>query len=84
MVLQGPDRGHQHHRVGQRQAGLRKPHLQPVHDLVGNLVYCGKASDVETVVVDGRVVVEKRQIEGIDLERLYADVAAAVERIKRA
>lgn len=63
---------------------LRKPHLQPVHDLVGNLVYCGKASDVETVVVDGRVVVEKRQIEGIDLERLYADVAAAVERIKRA
>lgn len=63
---------------------LRKPHLQPVHDLVGNLVYCGKASDVETVVVDGRVVVENRQLAGVDLERLYADVAAAVERIKRA
>ncbi len=63
---------------------IEKPHLQPVHDLVSNLVYCGKASDVETVVVDGRIVVENRQIAGLDLRQLYREVAAAVERIKRA
>ena len=63
---------------------LQKPHLQPVHDLVSNLVYCGKASDVETVIVDGRIVVEERRMTGIDLARLYRDVAAAVERIKNA
>ena len=56
---------------------LQKPHLQPIHDLVSNLVYCGKASDVETVVVGGRIVVENRRIAGVDLP----DVAAAVERI---
>lgn len=60
---------------------LQKPHLQPVHDVVSNLVYCGKASDVETVVVDGRVVVEERRIAGVDLPQLYADAAAAVKRI---
>jgi len=60
---------------------LQKPHLQPIHDLVSNLVYCGKASDIDTVVVDGRIVVENRRVAGVDLPKLYADVAAAVERI---
>lgn len=60
---------------------LQKPHLQPIHDVVSNLVYCGKASDVETVVVDGRVLVEGRQLLGFDLPQLFRDVDAAVRRI---
>lgn len=60
---------------------LQKPHLQPVHDLVSNIVYCGKASDVDTVMVDGRIVVENRRVAGVDLPALYAAVAAAVKRI---
>ena len=61
---------------------LQKPHLQPVNDVVSNLVYCGKASDVDTVVVDGRIVGENRCVAGVDLPALYAGVAAAVARIK--
>ncbi len=61
---------------------LQKPHLQPIHDVVATLAYCGKASDVDTVMVDGRILVENRRIAGIDLPRLYADAAAAVARIK--
>ena len=61
---------------------LQKPHLQPIHDPVSNLVYCGKASDVETVVVDGELLVEERRVRGIDLPRLFADVAETVRRIK--
>ena len=60
---------------------LQKPHLQPVHDLVSNIVYCGKASDVDTVMVDGRIVVENRRVAGVNLPALYAAVAAAVKRI---
>ena len=63
---------------------LQKPHLQPIHDVVSNLVYCGKAADVETVVVDGRIVVENRRIEGVDLPALYAGAAEAVRRITTA
>lgn len=60
---------------------LQKPHLQPVHDIVSNLVYCGKAADVETVVVDGRLVVENRRLLHIDLPSLYERVGEAVRRI---
>ena len=63
---------------------LQKPHLQPIHNVVSNLVYCGKASDVETVVVDGRIVVENRRIAGVDLPELYARVGEAVRRITSA
>ena len=60
---------------------LQKPHRQPVHDIVSNLVYCGKAADVETVVVDGRLVVENRRLLHIDLPSLYERVGEAVRRI---
>lgn len=60
-----------------------KPHLQPLHDVVGALVYCGKAADVETVVVDGRVVVENRRIAGLDLGEFYRRVGEAVRRITK-
>ncbi len=61
---------------------ILKPHLQPVNNLVSDLVYCCKASDVETVIVDGRVVVRNRKIRGLHLDKLYAAATAAVERIR--
>lgn len=60
---------------------LQKTHLQPINELASDLVYCGKASDVDTVVVDGRIVVENRRIAGLDLPSLYREAAAAVARI---
>ncbi len=63
---------------------LQKPHLQPVNNLVSDLVYCCKASDVETVLVDGCVVVENRRIAGLDLPDLYRRATVAVERIRKA
>lgn len=60
---------------------LQKPHFQPVHRLAADLVYCGKAADVETVVVDGEIVVENRRVLHTDLARLFRDAEAAVRRI---
>lgn len=65
---------------------MQRPHWQPLHDPVATAVYCGKAADVVTVVVDGRIVVEERRFApetGIDLPALYAEAAEAVARIKR-
>lgn len=62
---------------------LMKPHLQPVNNLISDLVYCCKASDVETVIVDGRIVVDGRTIAGVKLEELYHAATQAVERVKR-
>ena len=63
---------------------LRKPHLQPINDPVADLVYCGKASDVELVVVDGEIVVEDRRVRGVEPEKLYQRAAEAVKRITTA
>jgi len=39
-----------------------KPHLVPRHDLYANLVYSARGSDVDTVVVDGKVLMQGRQV----------------------
>ena len=41
---------------------LEQPHLYPLHDPINTLVYCGKSSDVETVIINGQVVVRNKQV----------------------
>lgn len=62
---------------------LCKPHLMPVHNLVANLVYCANAADVDTVVVDGRIVVEERRVNGVDVAALCRQAQQAAARIVR-
>lgn len=40
---------------------LEKPHLYPHTNLISELVYSTHASDVETVIVNGQIVIEKRR-----------------------
>lgn len=47
---------------------IRKPHFQPVNDLVSQLVHCAKAADVDTVVADGRVLMRERECAFLDEE----------------
>jgi 5-methylthioadenosine/S-adenosylhomocysteine deaminase len=41
----------------------RVPHLTPAHDAIATLVYGATGSDVNTVIVDGRIVVRDRQVQ---------------------
>ncbi|MBP3426527.1 MAG: amidohydrolase [Rikenellaceae bacterium] len=62
---------------------LSRPHMQPIHDVVSTLVYCGKSSDVEMVVVGGRVIVRGGRVEGLDYQGLYSSVAKRLEELTR-
>jgi len=53
----------------------------PVRDPIRNLVNCAQRSDVETVIVDGKIVVEDGVITTVDEEKLVDDVQRAGERI---
>jgi 5-methylthioadenosine/S-adenosylhomocysteine deaminase len=53
---------------------LGKAHLQPVHDIVNSLVYCAKGSDVDTVIIDGQVVMQGRKLVTMD-EQAILDMA---------
>ncbi len=51
-----------------------KPHFRPRYDLISSLVYCGKAADVDTVMVHGKLLVESGKLLGVDLEAICMDV----------
>lgn len=61
---------------------LRRPHLSPQNDLIANLVYCGKASDVDTVIVDGSAVVEGGKLLTADADTLCSEAGERVNEIK--
>jgi 5-methylthioadenosine/S-adenosylhomocysteine deaminase len=45
---------------------LSKPHLKPLHDIYASIVYASRGSDVDTVIVDGRILMEKRHVKTLD------------------
>ncbi|MDD2420599.1 MAG: amidohydrolase [Heliobacteriaceae bacterium] len=60
---------------------LAQPHLAPRHDLVAHLVYAARGSDVDTVVVDGRVLVRSGKLVGLDEERIMAEAQKRAIRL---
>ena len=49
---------------------LSKTQHRPLHDVVRTIVFHASASDVETVMIDGRVVMENREIKTVDVEEV--------------
>lgn len=63
---------------------FRKPHLTPVHDPYANMVYSARGSDVDTVVVDGKVLMENRRVKTLDEEEVMLEAQkTAIDLIKR-
>lgn len=60
---------------------LQRPHLQPCHDIVSTLVYCGKASDVDTVFVAGRMLVAGGRLVECDQMQLVEETNRRVAEI---
>ncbi len=62
---------------------LGAPHNQPPHDPAANLVYSVRASDVRTVICDGRVVMRDRVLLTLDKDEIVARVGESMERLSR-
>jgi 5-methylthioadenosine/S-adenosylhomocysteine deaminase len=45
---------------------LSKPHLKPLHNIHASLVYSAHGNDVDTVIVDGKILMENRQVKTLD------------------
>lgn len=56
--------------------------LSPLNDVLNALVYAETGADVDTVLVGGRVVLEKGRVLTVDEESIYARAQAAVERLR--
>jgi 5-methylthioadenosine/S-adenosylhomocysteine deaminase len=60
---------------------FEKPHLCPLYNEVSHLVYATKSADVETVIINGKVVMENRRLATLNVERVMKMVKRAKNRL---
>ncbi|MDI6847047.1 MAG: amidohydrolase [Candidatus Bathyarchaeia archaeon] len=49
---------------------LNKPHLCPLYNEASHLVYAAKAADVETVIINGKIVMENKKLTTLNVEKV--------------
>jgi len=49
---------------------FEKPHLCPLFNEVSHLVYSAMASDVNTVIINGKIVMKDREVTTVDVHRV--------------
>ncbi|WP_099209415.1 amidohydrolase family protein [Thermococcus henrietii] len=49
---------------------FNRPHLRPIHDIVSHIVYSANGNDVETTIVDGKVLMLDREVLTLDEEKI--------------
>ncbi len=63
-----------------------KPHFTPINDIITTFVYCGTAGDVDTVMIDGKILYENKRftIPHVDriLEKAQERTNELIEMIK--
>jgi 5-methylthioadenosine/S-adenosylhomocysteine deaminase len=57
------------------------PQWQPLYNPVSNLVYSATGASADTVICDGKILMQGRQLQTIDEEAIYREVARLVPGI---
>ena len=55
---------------------FRKPHLTPRYDIDSHLVYAANGGDVDTVVVNGKILMENREVKTLNEEEILDNAKA--------
>ena len=62
---------------------LDQPHLTPLYDPYSHLVYAATGADVQTVMVEGKILVEDRQLLAFDLAEVLARARELGRKVKK-
>ncbi len=63
---------------------INKPHLYPIHNIISLLAYSAQGSDVDTVIVDGKILMENREMKTVDMEKImYNTEKIAKDLVRR-
>jgi 5-methylthioadenosine/S-adenosylhomocysteine deaminase len=60
---------------------LDQPHFYPRFSLPGHLVYSANAADVRTVIVNGKIIMEERNLLTLDEKKICYEVETRAKRI---
>ena len=61
---------------------LHKPSMQPINNILKNIVYSGSKDIVKMTMVNGRILYENGEFQGIDAEKIYYNAQKATDRLK--
>jgi len=63
---------------------LRKPHLFPLHNPISQIVYAANGSDVDTVIVDGKILMQNRVVKTVDERQILEEAQSrGISVVKR-
>ena len=60
---------------------FKKPHLTPLHNCPSHIVYSAFGSDVDTVIVDGNIIMKNRQVNTLDQPKIIKMAQEAFEEL---
>ena len=55
--------------------------MQPNNNLVAALAYSANGSEVETVIINGRITMKNREILTMDEERIYFEIGRMMKKM---
>jgi len=64
--------------------GMAKPRQQPLFDPVAQVVYASRGDDVETTIVNGKVLMRDRKVLTLDEAAVLRDARAAADLVRKA
>jgi 5-methylthioadenosine/S-adenosylhomocysteine deaminase len=60
---------------------LERPDMVPLHNPVSNLIHAGSGESANTVIIDGKVVMQNRKIETVDESEILSRAQKAAEEV---
>jgi len=61
---------------------FNKPHLRPITNVISHIVYSANGNDVETTIVDGKIVMLDREVLTVDEEKALDKVQKIVDELR--
>ncbi|MGE5626527.1 MAG: amidohydrolase [Solirubrobacterales bacterium] len=60
---------------------LNKPSMTPIHDIYSNIAFSANGSEIEYVIINGKIVMENGEFTTIDEERVIFESKKTVEKL---
>lgn len=62
---------------------MHKPSMQPINNILKNIVYSGSKDIVKMTMVNGKILYENGEFKNIDTEKIYFNANKATQRLKQ-
>lgn len=61
---------------------MHRPNMQPINNITKNIVYSGSKENVKMTMINGKILYENGEFINTDIEKIYSEAQAVIDRIK--